>query len=98
MSLEMKSNLNDKIVDEFLNSQTKEGTSKSYKTVMKQYLDFTGKTGQQILDNKRNDKDFEVENSMLAYRKHILSKGKSENYAVGSIMTLSSSKDRDAKT
>jgi site-specific recombinase XerD len=84
----MKSNLNDKAVDEFLNSQTKEGTFKSYKTVMKQYLEYTGKTGQELLDIKRQDKDFQVENSMLNYRKHILSKGKSENYAVGSIMTI----------
>lgn len=45
LSFEMKSNLNDKAVDEFLNSQTKEGTFKSYKTVMKQYLEYTGKTG-----------------------------------------------------
>jgi hypothetical protein len=84
----MKSNLNDKVVDEFLNSQTKQGTFKSYKTVMKQYLEFTGKTGQELLDIKRNDKDFAVENSMLAYRKYILSKGKSENYAVGCVMTV----------
>lgn len=88
MSFEMKSNLNDKIVDEFLNSQTKEGTFKSYKTVMKQYLEHTGKTGQELLDIKRQDKDFQVENSMLNYRKHILAKGKSENYAVGSIMSI----------
>ena len=88
LNYEMKSNLNDAVVDEFLNSQTKEGTFKSYKTVMKQYLEYTQKTGQQLLDIKRNDKDFAVENSMLNYRKHILSKGKSENYAVGSIMTI----------
>jgi hypothetical protein len=88
MSFEMKSNLNDKIVDEFLNSQTKKGTFKSYKTVMKQYLEFTGKTGQQLLDIKRNDKDFQVENSMMAYRKHILSRGKSANFAVGCVMSV----------
>jgi hypothetical protein len=84
----MKSNLNDAFVDEFLNSQTKEGTFKSYKTVMKQYLEFTKKTGQQLIDEKKADTTFQVENSMLTYRKHILSKGKSENYAVGSIMTI----------
>ena len=88
MSFEMKSNLNDAKVDEFLNSQTKEGTFKSYKTVLKQYLEYTGKTGQQLLDEKKADTTFQVENSMLNYRKHILSKGKSENYAVGSIMTI----------
>ncbi len=45
LNYEMKSNLNDKAVDEFLNSQTKEGTFKSYKTVMKQYLEFSKKSG-----------------------------------------------------
>ncbi len=88
LNYEMKSNLNDKAVDEFLNSQTKEGTFKSYKTVMKQYLQYTQKTGQELLDIKKADTTFQVENSMLNYRKHILSKGKSENYAVGSIMTI----------
>ena len=88
LNYEMKSNLNDKAVDEFLNSQTKEGTFKSYKTVMKQYLEYTGKTGQELLDTKTADKDFQVENSMLNYRKYILSKGKSENYAVGQVMTI----------
>lgn len=88
LNYEMKSNLNDKAVDEFLNSQTKLGTFKSYKTVMRQYLQYTGKTGQELLDIKKADKDFQVENSMMAYRKHILSRGKSANYAVGSIMTI----------
>ena len=82
------SHLGDKAVDEFLNAQTQQGTFKSYKTVLKQYLEYSQKTGQQLLDIKRNDKDFQVENSMLTYRKHILSKGKSENYAVGSVMTI----------
>jgi len=40
----MKSNLGDKVVDEFLNAQMKEGTFKTYKTQLKQYLEFTGKT------------------------------------------------------
>ena len=68
LNYEMKSNLNDKAVDEFLNSQTKEGTFKSYKTVMKQYLRFSKKTGQELLDIKKADKTFQVENSMLNYR------------------------------
>jgi hypothetical protein len=48
----MNSNLNDKVVDEFLNSQTKEGTFKSYKTVLKQFLEYAQKTGQELLDIK----------------------------------------------
>jgi hypothetical protein len=88
LSYEMKSNLNDPAIDEFLNSQTKQGTFKSYKTVMKQYLAFTGKTGQELLDIKKADTTFQVENSMLSYRKFILSRGKSENFAVGCVMTV----------
>ena len=86
----MKSNLKDKFVDEFLDSQTKSGTFKTYKTQMKQYLEFTAKTGQQLIDEKKSDKTFAVENSLLGYRKHLLNKGKSENYAVGSVMAIRS--------
>ncbi|TFH25000.1 hypothetical protein E4G67_01435 [Candidatus Bathyarchaeota archaeon] len=56
--------------------------------MIKQYLEFTGKTGQELLDIKKADKNFQVKNSMLAYRKHILSKGKSEKYAVDCVMTV----------
>ena len=56
MSFEKKSNLNDKVVDEFLKIQTKVGTFKSYETVMKQYLEFTGKTGQELLDIKKAER------------------------------------------
>jgi hypothetical protein len=41
----MKSNLNDTLADEFLNAQTKEGTFSTYKCQLKQYLQWTGKTG-----------------------------------------------------
>lgn len=58
----MKSNLNDAVIDEFLNAQTKEGTFKSYKTVMKQYLEYTGKTGQQLI---------ELENALLESQRKI---------------------------
>ena len=81
----MKSNLNDKIIDDFLNSQTKLGTFKTYKTQMKLYLEYTGKTGQQIIDEKRNDKNFQVEKNILGFRKWLLQKGKSENYATSTV-------------
>lgn len=90
MSFDMKSNLNDKVADEFIDSQAKKGTFITYKCQLKQYLKWTGKSGQELIDIKRNDKDFQVENSLLAYRKHLLSLGKSENYAVGSIMAIRS--------
>lgn len=85
MSFDMKSNLNDKIIDEFLNAQTKLGTFKTYKTQMKLYLEYTGKTGQQIIDEKRNDTNFQVETSIFGFRKWLLQKGKSENYATSTV-------------
>lgn len=88
MSFEMKSDLGDKIVDEFLNAQTKKGTFSTYKCQLKQYLQWTGKTGQELIDIKKADKDFQVENTFFAYRKYLLSQGKSENYATSSINAI----------
>jgi len=81
----MKSNLNDKAIDEFLESQSKTSTFFTYKSHMKQYLEFTKKSGQELLDIKRNDKDFQVENTLFTYRKWLLERGKSEKYATTSI-------------
>lgn len=89
MSFEMfHSNLGDKAIDDFLNAQTKIGTFKTYKTQMKQYLEWAKRTGQELIEAKRNDKDFQVENSLFAYRKYLLSQGKSEAYTVSSIMAI----------
>ena len=85
MSFEMKSNLKDKAIDEFLNSQSKRGTFFTYKSHMKLYLQFANKNGQELLDTKKNDTTFQVENSLFAYRKFLLGKGKSENYTTSSI-------------
>ena len=85
MSFEMKSNLNDKAIDAFLDSQSKRGTFFTYKSHMKLYLEFANKSGQELLDIKKNDTTFQVENSLFAYRKFLLGKGKSENYATSSI-------------
>jgi hypothetical protein len=49
---------------------------------MKQYLEFTDKTDQQFLDAKKAEKD-----SVLAYRKHIFSRDKPENFAFGRVET-----------
>ena len=81
----MKSNLNDKAVDEFLNSQSKRGTFFTYKSAIKLYLEFAQKSGQELLDIKKADKDFQVENSLMQFRKWLLGKGKSEGYTVSSI-------------
>lgn len=69
LNINMKSNLNDKAVDEFLNSQSKRGTFFTYKSAIKLYLEFAQKSGQELLEIKRADKDFQVENSLMQFRK-----------------------------
>ncbi len=76
--------IGDKVIDDFLYSQSKQGTLNTYKTIMKLYLTFTKKSGQQLLDEKKSDKDFQVENSMFQFRKHILEE-RSEAYATTAI-------------
>jgi hypothetical protein len=41
----MKSDSGDKVIDDFLNAQTKSGTFKTYKTQMKVFLEFKKMTG-----------------------------------------------------
>ena len=86
----MKSNLGDKAVDEFLDSQTKRGTFHTYKSHMKVYLEFSKISGEELLNIKRADKDFQVENSLFRYKKYLLNKGNSENHTVTSIMVVRS--------
>jgi flagellar biosynthesis/type III secretory pathway M-ring protein FliF/YscJ len=59
----------------------KKSTFFTYKSRMKLYLEFAKKTGQELLGIKKSDTTFQVENSLFAYRKWLLQKGKSENYS-----------------
>jgi hypothetical protein len=81
---------NDKVVEEFLNAQTKRGTFFTYKSSMALYLEFTKKNGQQLLDEKKKDSNFQVENSMFQFRKWLLENKKSETYATSTIMCVRS--------
>ena len=87
----------DKEVAEFLDSITKYSTKSSYKTSMKFYLEFTGKTGKELLEIKKNDKDFAVENSLFTFKKWLLETKKtlkgtsySSHFAVSCVMTVRS--------
>ena len=82
--------LNDKAVEEFLNAQTKRGTFFTYKSSMKLYLEFTNKSGQQLLDEKKKDTNFQVENSLFQFRKWLLENGKSETYTTSTVMCVRS--------
>jgi hypothetical protein len=89
--------MNDPEVNQFLDSIVKYSTKSSYKTSMKFYLEFSGKTGKELLDIKKNDKDFAVENSLFAFKKWLLEtkktlsgKNYSSHFAVACVMTARS--------
>ena len=56
-------------VKKFLDSINKPISRSSDKTSMKYYLEFTGKTGKELLEIKKTDKDFQVEKLMLHFKK-----------------------------
>jgi len=57
----------DNICIEFLTSQ-KKSTQHTYKAFLKHVLKFTGMTGQQILDSKRADKNYDWEKKVIAFK------------------------------
>lgn len=60
----------DQTIIEFLTSQNK-GTQNTYKSFFKLILQYTGMTGQQILESKKADKNFEWERKVLAFKQWI---------------------------
>jgi integrase len=74
----MKDFPNDKATREWLSSQ-KKSTKATYKTCWKYFLQFTGMTGDQILESKRNDQNYTWEKRVLEFKRWIIEeKGKSE--------------------
>jgi hypothetical protein len=74
--------ITDPYIKEFLDSIERTTTKKCYKTFLKLYLDWSGKTGQQLIDEKKaHPDDGYVEKSLLQFRKWITDSGKSSNYA-----------------
>ena len=57
----------DNVCIEFLTSQ-KKGTQRTYKAFFKHVLKFTGMTGQQILDSKKADKNYEWEKKVITFK------------------------------
>ena len=89
--------MDDPEVNAFLDSIVKYSTKSSYKTSMKFYLEYTGKTGKELLEIKKADKDFQVENSLFAFKEWILKtkktiqgKNYSSHFAVACVMTARS--------
>ena len=79
----------DSVVNEFLNSQ-KPSSRNTYKTHMKLYLEFTQKTGQQLLDDKKADTTFQAEKSMFQFKQWLLGQNYSSKYATDAVMVARS--------
>ena len=79
----------DKICIDFLSSQ-KLSTRHTYKCFLKKILEFTGMTGQQILESKKADKDYEWEKKVIAFKQWMKQKGFSDNATNTAINTLRS--------
>ena len=70
----------DKATHEWLNSM-KKSSRNTYQTLWKRFLEFTGETGDQIKESRRNDKDYTWEKKVIKFRQWIITKGLSENTA-----------------
>jgi hypothetical protein len=81
----MTKELNDDTVNEFLKSYSKNTTRCVYKVFMRLYLQFTAQTGQKLIEEKRNDKDFKVEKRISLYRQWLLNNGQGEYSATSNI-------------
>ncbi len=55
---------------------------KEHKIFLRLYLTWAGKTGQELRDIKRNDKEYSIEKSMILFHNYIINDLKlSSNYA-----------------
>lgn len=72
---------NDKATNEWLNSM-KKSSRHTYQSQWKNFLKFTGMTGDQILANRKTDKDYAWEKKIIEFRQWLIEKkGLSENTA-----------------
>jgi len=79
---------NDKATVEWLNSQ-KHSTAIVYKCLWQHFLEFTGLNGDQILDERKSDKNYAMEKKVLQFKSWMISqKGQSENTAKAAAMAV----------
>jgi len=72
---------NDKATNEWLDSQ-KKSTKATYKTYWKFFLEFTGLTGDRIIENRKADKDYSWEKKVIEFKQWMINtKHQSENSA-----------------
>jgi hypothetical protein len=82
--------MNDTAVNEFLNAQ-KPSTAHTYKRAMALYLEYTAKTGKELLEEKKADTAFKVEASMFPYKNWLINeKQLSTKTATEAVMTARS--------
>ena len=67
MNMKKEISPDDKATNEWLNSQ-KKSTSWTYKTVWRDFLEYTGMTGDQILESRRSDKDCTWEKRVCEFK------------------------------
>jgi integrase len=79
----------DKTITDFLASQ-KIGTQSTYKCLFRQILQFTGMTGQQILESKKADKTFEWERKIIELKSWMKAKDFGDSSVKTAINTLRS--------
>jgi integrase len=79
----------DKTLIEFITSQRK-STQQVYKSFFKHILNFTKMTGEQLLESKKADKNYEWEKKVIAFKQYMKDKGLSDNSANTAVNTLRS--------
>jgi integrase len=91
LSLPRKTSLEglDKTITDFLASQ-KIGTQHTYKCLFRQILQFTGMTGEQILESKKADKTFEWERKIIELKSWMKAKDFGDSSVKTAINTLRS--------
>jgi integrase len=70
----------DKATETWLNAQ-KKSTMPVYKTYWGYFLEFTGLTGDKILENRRQDKEYTWEKRVMEFKNWLIQKGQSDNSA-----------------
>lgn len=81
--------LNDNATLQWLNAQ-KRGTMYSYKYSWKFFLEFAGLIGDQLIQNRKADKDYAWERKTLEFKNWLIQRGLSDNSAVGATTAVRS--------
>ena len=88
MPAKKKIDPNDKALNDWLNAQKKQ-TRYQYKSHWRRFAEYTGMNGDQILEDRKKDKEHKWERKILAFKEWLLTeKGLSEYSATANIMAI----------